>query len=189
MYIILAIISILLLLIAIYKLKYQFWSRQPVFHFHNLKYWLIPPGIIQHDKPVKDKFYDKDIYFDTYFNTPTKKKALFAHFIQGHFLPHKKEKYNPPKNGVLNYFKAHNDKSYLSMMYDKNNFKLIGAMSTRPLDCYIGDKKLPDKENYTIINPDNALSTLLKIGDDEILTYFNLQKYLNQHHYVRKPSS
>ena len=69
--------------------------------------------------------------------------SLFAHFIQGHFLPHKQEKYNPPKNGVLNYFKAHNNKSYLSMIYDKNNFKLIGTMSTRPLDCYIDDKKLP----------------------------------------------
>ena len=60
---------------------------------------------------------------------------------------------------------------------------------TREINKYIGDKKLPDKENYSIINPDNALSTLLKIGDDEVLTYFNLQKYLNQHHYVRKPSS
>ena len=143
MYYLLAIISIILLLVAIYKLKFPFWSRQPVFHFHNLKYWLFPPGIIQHGKPEKDKFYDPDIYFDTYFNTPTKKKALFAHFIQGHFLPHKQEKYNPPKNGVLNYFKAHNNKSYLSMIYDKNNFKLIGTMSTRPLDCYIDDKKLP----------------------------------------------
>ena len=68
MYYILAIISIILLLVAIYKLKFPFWSRQPVFHFHNLKYWIIPPGIIQHGKPEKDKYYDPDIYFDTYFN-------------------------------------------------------------------------------------------------------------------------
>ena len=74
MYYILAVISIILLLIAIYKLKFPFWSRQPVFHFHNLKYWIIPPGIIQHGKPEKDKYYDPDIYFDSYFNTPTKKK-------------------------------------------------------------------------------------------------------------------
>ena len=74
MYYILAVISIICLLIAVYKLKFPFWSRQPVFHFHNLKYWIIPPGIIQHGKPEKDKYYDKDIYFDTYFNTPTKKR-------------------------------------------------------------------------------------------------------------------
>ena len=102
----------------------------------------MPPGIIQHHKPEKDKYYNKDIYFDTYFSTPTKKKILFSHFINAHYLPHKNEKYSPPKNGVLNYFKAHNNKSYLSMMYDKNTFKLIGTMSTRPLDCFIKDKKL-----------------------------------------------
>ena len=142
MYYLLAVISIICLLIAIYKLKFPFWSRQPVFHFHNLKYWVMPPGIIQHDKPEKDKYYNPDIYFDTYFSTPIKKKVLFSHFINAHYLPHKNEKYSPPKNGVLNYFKAHNNKSYLSMMYDKNTFKLIGTMSTRPLDCFIKDKKL-----------------------------------------------
>ena len=58
MYIELAIVTvfILLLIIAIYKLKYQFWSKQPVFHIHNIKYWLFPVGIIQHNKPEKDKF-------------------------------------------------------------------------------------------------------------------------------------
>lgn len=142
MYLVLTIISIIVLLIAIYKLKFPFWSRQPVFHFHNLKYWFFPPGIIQHGKPEKDKFYDKNIYFDTYTNTPTKKKVLFAQFIKGHFLPHKTEKWSPPTKGVLNYFKGHNKKTYLSMMYDKNNFKLISTMSTRPLDCYIGNQKL-----------------------------------------------
>ena len=107
MYLVLTIISIIVLLIAIYKLKFPFWSRQPVFHFHNLKYWFFPPGIIQHGKPEKDKFYDKNIYFDTYSNTPTKKKVLFAQFIKGHFLPHKTEKWSPPTKGVLNYFKGH----------------------------------------------------------------------------------
>jgi len=141
MYLLLASIIIIILVVAFYKLKYPFWSRQPVFHFHNLRYWLFPPGIIQHGKPEKDKFYDAKIYFDTVFQTPTEKKALFAHFIKANYSPHKTEKYMPPQDGVLNYFKAHNNKSYLSMMYDNN--KLIASMTTRPLDCYIDDKKLP----------------------------------------------
>ena len=40
---ILIIVTIILLVIAIYKIKYKFWSRQPVFHYHNLWYWLVPP--------------------------------------------------------------------------------------------------------------------------------------------------
>ena len=63
---ILIIVTIILLVIAIYKIKYKFWSRQPVFHYHNLWYWLVPPGIIQHAKPKKDIFYDSKIYFDNY---------------------------------------------------------------------------------------------------------------------------
>ena len=64
MYKLIIIISIILLIIAIYKIKFPFWSKQPVFHFHNLKYWIIPPGIIQHENQEKNKFYDAKIFCD-----------------------------------------------------------------------------------------------------------------------------
>lgn len=137
----LIIIVLILLIVGVYKIKYPFWSKQPVFHLHNIRYWLFPPGIIQHSKPEKNKFYNRNIYFDSFFNTPIKKRELFAQFIKAHYLPNKSEKYTPSKKDVLNYFKAHNNKSYISMMYDKNSLKLIGSMTTRPLDCYISDKK------------------------------------------------
>ena len=113
--IIIAVIVIIIVIILGYRLKYQFWSRQPVFHYHNLKYWLFPPGIIQHKRPEKNKYYDHKIYFDNYFRTPTEKKALFASFIRRHYMPHKSEKYSPTKKGVLNYFKSHNNKAYLCL--------------------------------------------------------------------------
>ena len=133
--IILLIISILILLICIYKLKYPFWHRQPVFHYHNLWYWMVPPGIIQHGKPEKDKYYDYKIISKTFFSMPLEKKVAFATFIKRHYMPHKHEKYNPTQDAILGYFKNHNDKSYLSMKYENN--KLISTMSTRPLKCYI----------------------------------------------------
>ena len=40
---------ILFLSMAYFKLKYPFWSRQPVFHYHKLNYWIFPPGIIQEE--------------------------------------------------------------------------------------------------------------------------------------------
>ena len=49
----LIIVAIIVILVIIYKLKFPFWSRQPVFHYHNLIYWIFPPGIINHDKPEK----------------------------------------------------------------------------------------------------------------------------------------
>lgn len=82
MYKLLLIISIILLIIGIYKIKFPFWSKQPVFHFHNLKYWIIPPGIIQHKNPEKNKFYDEKIFFDMYDNIPIKIKNNFSFLLK-----------------------------------------------------------------------------------------------------------
>ena len=59
----LIILVLLFLLYFYYKIKYPFWSRQPVFHFHNLLYWYNPPGIIQYEKPEINKYYKPDIRF------------------------------------------------------------------------------------------------------------------------------
>ena len=46
---------------------------------------------------------------------------------------------------------------------------------------YIKKKQLQDETNGRKIKPDDALKTLLNIKKNEDLTYFNLQKYMNQH--------
>ena len=139
-YILLVLIIVLLLLYLFYKYKYQFWSRQPVFHYHNLWYWLFPPGIIQKDKPRLDKYYDIKILFKDIDKLSTKKKALITSFIKSNYLSNKIEKYNPTSNAILDYFKFHNDKSYVSLNYHNKGLKSI--MTTRPLDCIIDDKEI-----------------------------------------------
>ena len=134
------VLAIICIIIGIYKVKYPFWSKQPVFHYHNLKYWMFPPGIIQHDKPEKNKFYNEKIEFSDYFSLDYSKKLKFIYFIRKNYMPHKHECYNPPKKGILNYFKNHNDKSYISLKMENN--KILGCMSTRPLNCFIKDKKI-----------------------------------------------
>ena len=52
---------------------------------------------------------------------------------------------------------------------------------TRYIINYIKGQKLQNPENGQIINPDNALKKLLEVGDDDNLTYFNLQKFMNRH--------
>ena len=106
---------ILFLCMAYFKLKYPFWSRQPVFHYHKLNYWIFPPGIIQEKLPEKNKFYDFDIEFFNTNNIPTEKKDLFINFIKNSFLPNKSEHYNPSENAIMDNFKNHNDKSFISM--------------------------------------------------------------------------
>jgi len=52
---------------------------------------------------------------------------------------------------------------------------------TREINGNIRTNKLQDKTNGRKINPDNSLASLLKIGSDEELTYFNLQRYMSPH--------
>jgi len=52
---------------------------------------------------------------------------------------------------------------------------------TREINGYIRANSLQDKQNGRKINPDKWLATLLKIGDGEELTYFNLQRYMSPH--------
>ena len=52
---------------------------------------------------------------------------------------------------------------------------------TRDINKYIREHGLQDKDNGRKINPDSKLSSLLKVGESETLTYFNLQRYMSPH--------
>ena len=136
------------------KVKFKFWASQPVFHIYNLKHWLLPCGIIQHNKPHVTKFYNKYICTHKYDDLSTEKKALLCSLIQGNYLYNKKEKYTPTNNQILEYFNNHNESSYISLYYEHfyeydrenktHNYpkKLICCMTTRPLNLIIDNKKI-----------------------------------------------
>ena len=144
LYAIMIIILILITLYLYYKFKHPFWSRQPVFHIHNLWYWYDPPGIIQKGKPEMNKYYKAEIEFDTFDNISAEKKALLIEFIKNNFLPDKNEQYTPTEKSIVNYFTGHNDKVFVSLHY-KNRFSrfknIISCMTTRPLECYVNNDK------------------------------------------------
>ena len=52
---------------------------------------------------------------------------------------------------------------------------------TKALIKYIKENKLENEKNNKIIKPDDKLKYLLEIKDEEELTYFNIQKYMNKH--------
>lgn len=56
---------------------------------------------------------------------------------------------------------------------------------SKEINQYIRENKLQDVNNGRIIRPDSKLKKLLRVGPDEELTYFNLQRYM-KHHFVKK---
>ena len=52
---------------------------------------------------------------------------------------------------------------------------------TREINKYIRANELQDKKNGRVIHPDTKLRKLLKLGKNDELTYFNLQRYMSPH--------
>jgi chromatin remodeling complex protein RSC6 len=52
---------------------------------------------------------------------------------------------------------------------------------SRLINRYIQTNKLQDPQNGRIINPDSKLRSLLNLGKDDEVTYFNLQRYMRHH--------
>ena len=153
-------IIFLIIIIYIYiRLKYKFWSLQPVFHFYDFYYWIKNVGIINENLPLKNKYVNlSDIYFFDFNALDENKMKNIVAFIQLNYLRNKNNIYFPKLNNIQNYFKGHSHNSFWSLYYDddvlhdtKNNTiisskKIIGCMSSRPLHCCI----INDKQNINI---------------------------------------
>jgi len=59
--------------------------------------------------------------------------------------------------------------------------ELARTAVSKEINAYIRANSLQDKENGRKIHADAKLSKLLKLGKDDELTYFNLQKYMKNH--------
>jgi chromatin remodeling complex protein RSC6 len=55
---------------------------------------------------------------------------------------------------------------------------------SKEINAYINTNSLQDKTNGRKIIPDVKLTQLLKIGKDDELTYFNLQRFM-KHHFIK----
>jgi chromatin remodeling complex protein RSC6 len=65
-----------------------------------------------------------------------------------------------------------------------NGSKESRSNVTKAITTYVKDHNLKNKHNIT---PDAKLKSLLGVKDGEVLTYFNLQRYLNRHYLKATP--
>jgi chromatin remodeling complex protein RSC6 len=56
---------------------------------------------------------------------------------------------------------------------------------TKFICSYIKDHSLTDEENNKVIKPDEKLQCLLGTDPDAVITYFNIQRFMNKH-FVKK---
>jgi chromatin remodeling complex protein RSC6 len=72
-------------------------------------------------------------------------------------------------------------KELCEFMNKTEGTKIARTEVTKALVSYIKENNLSYSENNQIIIPDAKLKQLLGLKDDDSLTYFNMQKYMNKH--------
>jgi upstream activation factor subunit UAF30 len=71
--------------------------------------------------------------------------------------------------------------SLCSFMNKPHGTEIARTEVTKFIISYIKENSLQQPENKKFIKPDENLRELLGVSQDDVVTYFNLQKYMNQH--------
>ena len=148
LYIIGSLIFIILCIIAYIKIRFRFWSIQPVFHYYDFYYWFVDAGIIQPELPIKNKYFQPLATTIDFSEVSETQIADFINLIQNNYIHNKEYKDNkflPTTENIGPYFTSHNSPCYWTMYSQcKDNPELTGAITSRPLHVSIHEKK---KEN------------------------------------------
>ena len=115
LYIIGFIILLVILFFCYIRIKYKFWSLQPVFHFYDLYYWFVNVGIIRQELPEKNR-YTKLTNIKTKVFEQVNEIYLkyMLTLINLNYYRNKENIFNPKKENILPYFIGHNAATYWS---------------------------------------------------------------------------
>jgi ribosomal protein S18 acetylase RimI-like enzyme len=148
-YIIIIFFLIILLLLSFVKLRWRFWSAQPVFHIYDFSYYFFYNGIIAKDLPEKNRYTNfKNIETLTFGkNVKPLDKTRFVQILQRHYLQNEENRFSPKESNVLPYFEGHNSPCFISFYRVTESLqqngeiiqidKPIGVITSRPLNVTI----------------------------------------------------
>jgi hypothetical protein len=177
--ILLSLIAILivfyLFLVLFFKCKMPFWSKQPVFHWYNLMYWLGgPPGLMIKDLPVINKYVDLfniKTFSLTDYESEGNKEAIetICEFIKKNYIytTNQGVLYTPNKSHILDYLINSNHPGYFTLYQEPKmllqtetsvtDTDIIAVISARPLYVRLNKKSLFKKEKimFTTYYVDN----------------------------------
>lgn len=98
------------------KIRYKFWSYQPVFYYHNLLYWIYPKGVI--DTAISQSVPNK---FCNFINIVTKEFAEYDANDINKIVEFIAENYSTSfASSLTSYFSGVNNKTFISLYYKSN---------------------------------------------------------------------
>ena len=144
-------ICLILLLFGVYiRLRFRFWSLQPVFHFYDVYYWFVNVGIIQKELPERNKYVNQTQIQTKPGDTLDKLRTQqIIRLLKSQYYRNRENKYDPDANHVLPYFVGHNMPTFWSYYVEPElcidnktgktieENKIVGVISSRPLHVVI----------------------------------------------------
>lgn len=174
-YIFLFFLSVYILFVLYFRIQYPFWSIQPVFHFHNVKHWLFPCGVLYKDGKFKKTRYYQPYTVEVKPMNDCKETILhdFYALIQRHYMDTKDGSvYNPSNAKIQAYFTGHTNPCFLSYTYSTETLQdykhhtqiqrpiLVSALTSRPIHMYIEGGDTNSKTGkYHLVNYVDYLCT------------------------------
>lgn len=151
-YIILIIFALYLIIKAVFKIKFHFWSIQPVFHIYDIQHWINPYKLVDPELPPMNKYVNIiDIKTKSVDDLSEKEIANFCEFLKKYYLRTKKTEYLPETKHIMEYLKASNHQSFVSiytepkLVINKESIitdkDILSVISARPLHVSLKGKK------------------------------------------------
>lgn len=179
-----SIISIVIITYLYIKLKYRFWSAQPVFHIYDFHYWLFSPQYITKSLPDKNKFTNfKNIVISNVLKLNNREKTQVLELLQDHFLKDIHIHFRPEVQNIIPYFMNIGKEACLcSIYYEKGGFNfqnIIGCMLGKPLHVYMDNRYF--KTYYVEYLCVHKLHRKKGIAPELIQTHDYFQRRTNQY--------
>jgi len=187
---------IIILFIYFYiKIKYGFWTIQPVFHIYDFGYMIHCPGIINNYLPEKNKYTNfKNIDTTVYSELTNLQFQRFIQLIKNNYLQNKDNIFIPERKNIKPYFMGHNDKSFFSLYYEEFNCidtkmgnlitdqKVVGVMTSRPINILInnGNEDAKFRAYYVDYLCVDKLNRKKGIAAQLIQTHHYNQRHINK---------
>jgi hypothetical protein len=153
-YIVLGILITIIVFNLIVKIKFPFWSIQPVFHIYDIRHWLMPNKVIDSSLPQPNKYLKLfDVESHKINNITNELMVKTKEFINEHFLRNKFVEYSPSKEDIFNYLHSEIEPSYIST-YQKPSIivsyngdiidrDILGVITARPMYVTINKNTMP----------------------------------------------
>lgn len=144
LYLIVSLIMLYLVARAFIKIKFHFWSIQPVFHIYDLYYWIRPNQIVEPALPEINKYVNLiDIKTKKVEDLTDLETSRFCSFLKSFYLRTKHTNYVPEPRHVMEYLKGSNHPSFVSMYKTpKLLFDAEGAIADDELSSVISARPL-----------------------------------------------